>query len=323
MSTPATRLITLIMLLQRRPNQKAAALAEKLGISVRTLHRYLGMLEDMGIPIYTERGPNGGLSLVRGYKLPPLVLTPEEAVAISLGTSLVRQIWGQLYHESAQGALAKLENVLPDEQREEIAWARHSLVTTGLQRADLRVLSPLLEKIRRAARLQRQVNIGYLDSSGALSERLVDPYALAFRSGWCYLVGYCHLRRALRTFRVDRIRNLELSQQAFQLPENFDAQAYLESALEDQPGVLARLRFDPQAAHIDFNNLPGWQSSQHNQDGSVEVTLTAPDLHWIASLVMSFSTLVVVLEPPELRSLVREWARGLAAIYEDGTTDSH
>jgi predicted DNA-binding transcriptional regulator YafY len=317
MSTPATRLITLIMLLQRQPSQKAAALAEKLGVSVRTLHRYLGMLEEMGIPIYTERGPNGGLSLVRGYKLPPLVLTPEEAVAIYLGASLVGQMWGQLYREPAQGALAKLENVLPDEQREEIAWARRSLITTGLQRADPRILSPLLEKIRRAARLQQQVKIGYLGSSGALSERLVDPYAMAFRSGWCYLVGHCHLRRALRTFRVDRIRSLELLSQDFEMPEDFDAQAYLEATLQNQPGVSARLRFTPEGAHIDFHNLPGWESSQPNPDGSVDVSLTAPDLQWMASIVMSFSTLVVVLEPPELRDLVREWARGLATIYEE------
>ncbi len=121
MSTTATRLITLIMLLQRQPNQKAADLAKKLGVSIRTLHRYFGMLDEMGIPIYAERGPYGGFSLVRGYKLPPLVFTPEEATAIYLGTSLVSEMWGQLYQESAQGAMAKLENVLPDEQRNEIA----------------------------------------------------------------------------------------------------------------------------------------------------------------------------------------------------------
>ena len=73
MSTTATRLITLIMLLQDQPNQKAAELAEKLGVSVRTFHRYIGMLDEMGIPVYTERGPYGGFSLVRGYKMPPLV----------------------------------------------------------------------------------------------------------------------------------------------------------------------------------------------------------------------------------------------------------
>ena len=71
MSNTATRLITLLMLLQRQPNQKAGELAEEVGVSVRSIHRYINMLDDMGIPVYSERGPYGGFSLVRGYKMPP------------------------------------------------------------------------------------------------------------------------------------------------------------------------------------------------------------------------------------------------------------
>ncbi len=114
MTPPATRLITLIMLLQRKPNQKAAELAEALGISVRTLHRYFAMLDEMGIPIYTERGPHGGFSLVRGYRMPPLVLTPEEATAVYLGTSMV-EVGGDAVvlvdptdHDAVAGALDAL-----------------------------------------------------------------------------------------------------------------------------------------------------------------------------------------------------------------------
>lgn len=103
MSNTATRLITLIMLLQRRPNQKAAELAEELGVSVRTVHRYINMLDEMGIPVYSERGPYGGFSLVRGYKMPPMVFTPQEAVAVYLGNSLVEEIWSRLYEEAARG----------------------------------------------------------------------------------------------------------------------------------------------------------------------------------------------------------------------------
>ena len=131
MANTATRLITLIMLLQRRPNQKAAELAEELGVSVRTIHRYMGMLDEMGIPVFSERGPHGGFSLVRGYRMPPLVFTPEEAVALYLGTTLVREMWGEMYRDAAQSALAKLDNVLPDEQRHEVAWARRTLLATG------------------------------------------------------------------------------------------------------------------------------------------------------------------------------------------------
>src|SRR5262247_3889272 len=114
MANTATRLITLIMLLQRQPNQTAAQLAQELVVSVRTVPRYMTMLDEIGIPIYAERGPYGGYALVRGYKMPPLIFTPQEAVAVYLGTSFLEQVWGRLYQEAGRGALAKLDNVLPD-----------------------------------------------------------------------------------------------------------------------------------------------------------------------------------------------------------------
>src|SRR5512147_2335753 len=134
MSNTATRLITLIFLLQNKPNQKASELAAELGVSPRTLHRYFEMLDEMGVPVYSERGPYGGFSLVRGYKMPPLVFTLEEAVAVALGTGIVEEMWGDLYREAARGALAKLENLLPEEQLREVTWARSSLIATGLHR---------------------------------------------------------------------------------------------------------------------------------------------------------------------------------------------
>jgi predicted DNA-binding transcriptional regulator YafY len=307
------------MLLQRQPNQKAADLAEALGVSPRTLHRYFGMLEDMGIPIYSERGPAGGFSLVRGYRLPPLVFTPEEAVAVYLGTSLVGEMWGALYQEPAQGAMAKLDNVLPDEQRAEVSWARRSLVTMGMHRADPTALAPLLEKIRRGTRQHRQVRLTYQGSSAPqATERRVDPYALVHRSGWWYLVGYCHLRQALRTFRVDRIQSLDLLGASFQEPEDFDARTYLDSVFADQPVLRASIRFASEAAYIARANASEWEVVDENPDGSVEVVITAPDLYWMASLVMSFGAWVTVLEPPELRDLVHKWALETAAQYQDG-----
>ncbi len=169
MANTATRLITLILLLQRQPNQKAAGLARELGVSVRTIHRYFAMLEEMGIPLYSERGIYGGFSLVRGYKMPPLILTPEEAVAIALGTGLVDELWGRLYHEAAGSALAKLDNLLPDEQRQEITWARRSLIATGLQRPGLEQVHGHLDKLRQAIRELKTVNLHYQGSAGPSS----------------------------------------------------------------------------------------------------------------------------------------------------------
>lgn len=317
MPNVATRLITLILTLQNQPNRKASELADKLGVSVRTLHRYVAMLDEMGIPVYAERGPYGGFSLVRGYKLPPLVFSPEEAVAIYLGTSLVSEMWGQLYRDAAQGAIAKLENILPNEQRNEIDWARKSLVATRLHRADISTLSPILEKIRQATRERIQISAvyqGLTDEKPA--KRKIDPYALVFRAGWWYLVGYCHLRTALRTFRVDRIQKLTILDQSFQIPEDFNIHKYLENEFKNQPVIRARLQFISEAAHIVTSNPLVWESFQRNPDGSVVATLTAPDLPWLASTTLSLGNWVRVLEPPELIVMVRNWAQSIVELYK-------
>jgi predicted DNA-binding transcriptional regulator YafY len=316
MSNTATRLITLLMLLQSQPNQKASDLAEKLGVSVRSLHRYITRLDEMGIPIYSERGPYGGFSLVRGYKMPPLVFTPEEAVAVYLGTSLVREMWGKLYQDAAQGALAKLDNVLPEEQRNEIAWARRALIATGMRRAQLDPLTPTLEKLRRAIREQRRVRMTHRKQNDPDAQtRELEPYALVYRAGWWYVVGHCRLRDALRSFRLDRIGEVTLLDKTFQPPADFNAPEFLAQGFEAETKIQIKLRFAPESAHIARDSGIAWDNIEPQSDGAMIVALTMPDLQWATSMALGFGPIVTVLAPEELRHAVRESARVVAEQY--------
>lgn len=317
MTNTATRLITLIFLLQNQPNQKASELAEKLGVSLRTIHRYFEMLDEMGVPVYSERGPYGGFSLVRGYKMPPLVFTLEEAVAVALGTGIVEEMWGDLYREAARGALAKLENLLPEEQVREVAWARGSLLATGMNRADLKALTPTLEKLRRAIREHRRVEMKYQSSQiPHPTQRGLDPYALVHRWGWWYAVGFCHVHREVRTFRVDRVSEVALSETIFSQPADFNLQTYLKKELQAQPQVFARLRFEPDYANILAGNHSYWETVETKSDGSVEVTFFSPSLEWAASTTLAYGPAVEVLAPPELRIMVAEWLDATARKYK-------
>jgi predicted DNA-binding transcriptional regulator YafY len=316
MTNSASRLITLILLLQKQPNQKAAALAQKLGVSIRSVHRYLIMLEEMGIPIYSERGPYGGFSLVRGYRMPPLIFTPEEAAAVYLGASLTAEMWGHLYREAAEGALAKLNNVLPDEQLEEIAWARRSLVVTGIHRADMNSLTPYLEKLRRAVRESRRVWMLYHSQNRPQPiGRELEPYALVHSAGWWYVIGYCRLREEVRLFRVDRIRELRLEGDTFQLPQDFDARQFMDRQDSPQQLTEVRIRFIPAAAHFALANRSSWASVEEQPDGSVVAAFSTPDLIWAAGTVMSYGPVVEALDPPELRKILFEWVRSIEKKY--------
>lgn len=316
MASRAARLITLIMLLQRRPNQRAAELADALGVSVRSLHRYIAELDEMGIPVYSERGPHGGFSLVRGYKMPPLVFTPEEAVAVYLGARLVEETWGGLYGEAAEGALAKLDNLLPAEQRGEAAWAQRSLVAYGQTRGDLSALAPRLIELRNALREKRRIAILYAGMSHpGPTRREVDPYALVHRWGWWYLVGYCHLRHAVRMFRLDRMLELRLLDERFAVPPRFDVKAFLDQQAELSPHVRSRIRFLPEWAHLPRDTRAMWEALDAQADGSVLVTLLSPNLEWAAVTVLGFGPTFVVEEPPELRQMVAEWAQQVAKMH--------
>jgi predicted DNA-binding transcriptional regulator YafY len=316
MTKPASRLLTLILLLQRQPNQRAADLADSLGVSVRTLHRYIQMLDGMGIPVYSGRGPYGGFSLVRGYKMPPLVFSPEEATAVSLGTGLVEDMWGDLYREAAHAALAKLDNLLPEQQRDEVKWARRTLVSAGLAHPGLDAQAATLEILRRAMRTSQRVEMVYASaSSGVHGARKLDPYAVAFHWGWWYVVGYCHTRREVRTFRIDRIQELSLSDEVFQHPKDFNAREFMAQAFRGYAQVQARLRFAVEAAQIARTNRSTWDSFEEQADGSVVVTSSAPDLNWAASTVLAYGPAVEVLDPPELRCLLWNWAQAIVNMY--------
>lgn len=323
MASSAARLLTLIMLLQAKPRQKAGDLAAELGVSVRTLHRDFSRLEEIGIPIYAERGRHGGFSLVRGYKLPPLMLDPQEAAAIYLGTNLVEQLWGDLYRLAARGALAKLENLLPDEQRREVDWARRSLAVSGMHRAAPEPLAPWLAAIRSALRQGHTLQLCY-GAGGGETRRIIEPYVLLYRWGWWYLVAFCRLRRALRTFRVDRILALEPGDETCTIPDDFDLNRYLQEAPLDERRIRARLRFPAASARAAHESRSYWESLEEHADGSVTVSLEAPSLEWAASSVLAYGPIVEVLEPQALQRLVGTWAKAIAARYpgREGEADA-
>ncbi len=317
MANTATRLITLIMLLQRQPNQTATQLAQELAVSVRTVQRYITMLDEIGIPVYAERGPYGGYALVRGYKMPPLIFTPEEAVAVSLGTSLLEEIWGRLYQAGARGALAKLDNVLPDEQRREVAWARQNVLSIGTNWTDPNLAMPFLEQLHDAIYERRRVRMRYRGrSQAAPAPRELDPYKLVSRWGRQYCIGYCHQRQAVRTFRLDRIVELTMLGQTFPLPVDFNLQAYLASDPFFQPTVQVRLRFGPEAALVAQDNRAYWKSIEEQPDGAIVVTFEAADLEAAAGMVLRVGFPAAILEPVGLLELVRQQARALCAHFD-------
>jgi len=315
MGNVATRLLSLIMLLQSHATWKAADLAEELGVSERTVHRYMGMLEELGIPLYSERGPYGGFALVRGYKLPPLIFTAEEATVLYMGANLVGEVWGQTYKDAVTAVTAKLDNVLPDDLRHEVASARQSLVICGLAARDYRPWEPIIHTLREC--IMRRCCVQLVYQSFALEEtcRDIEPYALTFYGGLWYVVGFCRLRQAMRTFRVDRIQRITPLKIPFTIPRDFSARDYITQALRFEQHYTVVVQIAAAVAPHIRERYGHWMQLTECENGSIIAQFDASTLDWATGWVLSYGEAVRVLEPPELIEHVRTAAEAILQQY--------
>jgi predicted DNA-binding transcriptional regulator YafY len=315
MANVATRLISMIMLLQSRQTWKASDLAEELNVSERTIHRYISMLEDMGIPIYSERGPYGGFSLMRGYKLPPLIFTAEEATVLYMGANLVEEVWGQVYQDAVTSVIAKLDNVLPDDLRQQVSRAQDNMVFSGIRAKDYRPWEPIIHTLRQNITERRTVELTYRGFNLEETCREVDPYALTFRGGLWYLIAYCHLRDEMRTFRVDRIKTAQGSGGSFTIPRDFSARDYLDRTMQFDDTYRIRVLMDAEIAPYIRENHGHWAELNNHEDGSVTVTFGTSGLDWVTGWVLSYGSHAYVLEPPELVSRIRDISQSITTRY--------
>ena len=315
MTSVATRLLSMIFLFQARRRWTVSELSDELDVSDRTIHRYIGMLEEMGIPLYSERGPYGGFSLLRTYKLPPLIFTPEEATVLYMGARLVHDIWGKPFQDAVTGVTAKLDNVLPDDIRQEVRRAQRSLVVMTGSARDYSPYHAQMATLRDCMAESRRARLRYHSFSRVETDRLIDPYALSFRWGNWYLVGFCHLRGEMRTFRVDRILAVEPLIEGFKFPDDFDAKTYMEESMrwENQYEVVVRMASE--AATRMREREDEWMKVKDNADGSVTVRFEVDNLDWASGWVMSWGKLAKVEAPPELIERVMDLARDVIAQY--------
>src|SRR5215212_4997277 len=177
---PTTRVLAVLALLQAHGRMSGSELAGRLEVNIRTLRRYIIMLQDLGIPIEAERGRNGAYVLAAGFKLPPMMFTNEEALALTVGLLSARRLNLAATDRAVESALAKIERVMPLELRSRV---RALTETVTLDRSSAPSTPPsevVLSAMSSAAQLQQRVHIGYQPRQGEASERDFDPYGLTY-----------------------------------------------------------------------------------------------------------------------------------------------
>lgn len=307
------RLLTLIELLQVYRQLNAEEIASRLEVSPRTVRRYITGLQEMGIPVETERGPAGGYRLRRGFKLPPVMLSNEEALVMIIGLLAAQRLGLSASGTAVQGALAKLDRLLPEAQRAQVQ-AMQDFVSLGLSPVarDHADAATILQ-LSTAARDRTGIRLTYRSAVGEVTERIVDPYGVAFQSSHWYLVSWDHFRNAMRTFRLDRMLATEVTTDTFERPEEFDVVGYLRQAIGEavygtRCEVLLALSLDQARQRVS----PTDGTLETAEDGTV-LRFSADDFDWAASFLAGLECDLVVLRPPELRASLRLMAERLRA----------
>ncbi len=310
MESPAGRLLALLSHLQARRHWSATELAERLGVTVRTVRRDVTRLRDLGYPVMAEPGPQGGYQLGAGGALPPLLLGDDEAVAVAMGLRTAATAGVAGYEDVAIGALAKLEQVLPAHLRDRVTAL--NTTTVLLQRQGGPQVDPdLLLTLAQGCRGLERLRFGYRAGDGRESERRVEPFRLVNAERRWYLVAFDVDRAAWRTFRVDRITDPVLTGHRFVRGAEPDAAAMVAEGLALAPYAWQAevlLRTDPEHAAELIPRTVG--TLEPAEDGTV-LRLGAPDLEWIARYLAGLDVEFEVRDPPELRTAIRKLARRL------------
>ena len=242
-----TRALSLLNLLQTHRHWPGTELAERLGVTERTVRRDVERLRELGYRIESTPGVAGGYRLEAGSAVPPLLLTDEEAVAMAIGLRVAaaqRLVGGA---ETALTALAKLEQVLPAPLRRRVTALADAVQPTGIRTGEA-VSTEVLGELALACRDHERVRFTYTAASGEVSRRRVEPYTLAPADRHWYLLCWDIERDDWRTFRVDRVGGIEHTRVLFEpralTPEQIE-EFILRRALVGAHGHRDRCRHGP------------------------------------------------------------------------------
>jgi predicted DNA-binding transcriptional regulator YafY len=311
--TPTARLLELLELLQARPLITGREISDRLEIDARTVRRYVEALQRLGIPVEGQRGVGGGYRIRPGYRLPPLMLTDDEAVAVALGVQAAGRLGLSGSAEAVEGALVKIHRVLPDGLRRRVEALEATLDFTSRARRSTPVRGDTVLLLADVIRRRRRVRGTYRAYSGDETRRELSPHGLVVHSGRWYLAAHDHLRDDLRTFRVDRMRRLRaISEAAVDAPEGFDAVAYVSTSLARVPWrweveVLLELPVGEAARRV-----PATLAELIDEDGTTVLRMRVGSLDWMATILAGLGCGFEIRRPDELRTSVRELAERLA-----------
>ena len=307
------RLTAMILTLQSHRVVTAEQLSERFELSVRTIYRDLAALGEAGVPIVAEAGV--GYSLMRGYHMPPVMFTEEEAAAMFMSGQLSEKFGDHSHKAALQEAMLKVRSVLPEKQKHYLSTLDSKLGVWGPvdENRDHKALMPVQKAVVRRSCLKLHYDTG---SRGTISVRTVEPLGLMFYGSRWHLVAWCRLRKDIRDFRLDRMVKLEVLKETFSGHEDFSLEEFVRRDVEGSSLEAVEIRCERWALETVLNQMPGViESKKELKSGQFKIKARAYSLDWLARWIISLGTAIRVTRPKELQGLVVKHAEKIKELY--------
>jgi predicted DNA-binding transcriptional regulator YafY len=310
-TSKTSRVLQLLGLLQARRVWTGQELAERLSVTTRSVRRDIERLRDLGYPVGASKGQGGGYRLGAGAALPPLLLDPDEAVAVAVCLRLAAGGSVAGVGDSALRALSKLDQVMPARLRAQVA-ALHDATVTLTPETSEAVEPDTLMTLARACRDHEHVTAEYTDRAGHPSRRRLEPYQLVTTGRRWYLLAHDRDRQDWRSLRLDRMGAVLATGSTFVPRPAPDAREYVQHSISAAPyRYVARVRYQLPASDVARHFSP--QSVRVEPEGADACVVTAgggqPEV-----MVLHFAMVHAdfeVLEPPEVRAAAHAVAERL------------
>jgi predicted DNA-binding transcriptional regulator YafY len=313
------RIAAILIQLQSRRVVKAADIAERFNISLRTVYRDVKTLEEAGIPLIGEAGV--GYSIMDGYRLPPVMFTREEATAFLTAEKFVENLTDASTSSNYRSAMYKVRAVLKNTEKELLEGMDDRIeVLKSMSRAHI-APTDHIQTILHSISQKKLLTLNYFaQHSQELTKRYVEPVGIFFLSGYWHLIAWCRLRNAYRDFRIDRIKNLVVTDEYF-TSEHPTLKDYIKQTARER--LMERVVINVNKSihsYLEHQKYYSGFVSEKVAEDIVEMTFLTTSLEGFARWFMMFGDDAEIIEPDSLKDRIRNIAEDILRKIENPVT---
>ena len=304
------QLFEFVYILIDKKRVTAKEMAERFGVSIRTIYRWLEALSVSGVPVYSMKGRGGGIAISEKFAMDNTVLSEEERLAIVSSVKALESLSGK------RGAAITPERKAADKLSRLVTsdtdWLEVDFAPWSPEGAEVRNLFGIL---RDSILKKRQISFDYFTGDGRSEKRVVHPWKLVFRGQSWYLLGWCTSRKAERFFKLTRMRNLVMTSKNASVSRNIVTSRSAQIPEYSAPLIKIKAKVTQEKISYLMDSFICTEIKPQ-KNGFVNVTFTAPDSPWLCDILLSFGAQIKIVSPAKLKSKIAEMAGKISDLYK-------